>query len=525
MERLSRARPARPERRMLLARSGGVLLALAAVTGQAGCVETPCGPRLSCDEPATVIIEDERPCVADPRAGSVDDRCGIFVSASLGDDAASGTRDAPVKTLAEAMARAAGGLGRVYACAETFGEAARVPAGVAIWGGLDCHAGWAYVGDQVRTSIAPGPDEVPLTFLPGEGRSLAADVAARAADAARPSGSSVAAIAQAGATVEILRAELVAGDGARGGDGAPGHPMNRPASAGVPGEVGETACTGEVVPGGAQVQTACEGLVSIGGQGGQGTASAGGSGLSGELSPVPNPDGFGAGGWGASVARGCMNGTVGANGEDAAHGAGARGGGRLSPEGYAGVNGEDGGQGRPGQGGGGGGGALAGLMFCGPGGKDGGAGGGSGGAGGCGGRGGRGGGHGGASIGLISVNAEVSVRASAIRTGQGGDGGIGGFFQIGGAPGLAGIGGRGAGGSPWGCSGGDGGKGGNGGHGGGGLGGPSIGVAYLFGAPPKLEGVSYGVGAAGVGGQGANPDVLGSAGDDGEEGESLGFPP
>ncbi|MGK3989505.1 hypothetical protein WME99_41040 [Sorangium sp. So ce136] len=175
-----RARPARPDRQGLLSRSGGVLLALAAVTGQAGGVETPCGPRLSCDEPETVIIVDERPCVADPRAGAVDDRCGIFVSASLGDDVAPGTRDAPVRTLAEAIERAAGGLGRVYACAEAFGEAARVPAGVAIWGGLDCHAGWAYVGDQVRTSVAPGPDEVPLTFLPGEGRSLAADVAARA---------------------------------------------------------------------------------------------------------------------------------------------------------------------------------------------------------------------------------------------------------------------------------------------------------------------------------------------------------
>ncbi|WP_438007616.1 hypothetical protein WME89_02090 [Sorangium sp. So ce321] len=58
-----------------------------------------------------------------------------------------------------------------------------------------------------------------------------------------------------------------------------------------------------------------------------------------------------------------------------------------------------------------------------------------------------------------------------------------------------------------------------------GSGGPSIGVAYLLGAPPKLDGVSYAVGRAGAGGQGANPDVLGSAGDDGEEGESLGFPP
>ncbi|WP_433932780.1 hypothetical protein AB3662_01310 [Sorangium cellulosum] len=510
---------------MLLARSGGAALALVAALGPAGCVETPCGPRLSCEVPGVILIPDERPCVADPRAGLVDDGCGVFVSASLGDDAAAGTRGAPVKTIAEAVKRAADGPGRAYACAEVFEEAARVPAGVAIWGGLDCRAGWIYVGDQVRTVIAPGPDEVPLTFLPGEGVSLAADVEARAADAALPGGSSVAAIAQPGATVEILRAELAAGDGARGRDGAPGHPRNQPARAGLPGDSGGEACTLEVVHGGAQVQTACEGLVSIGGQGGQGTASAGGPGLSGELSPVPNPYGFGLGGWGASVARGCMNGSVGDNGEDGAHGAGARRGGRLTPAGYAGVDGADGGQGRPGQGGGGGGGSLAGLMFCGPGGKDGGAGGGSGGSGGCGGRGGRGGGHGGASIGLISVNAEVSVRASVITTGRGGDGGIGGFFQIGGAPGPAGIGGRGAGGSPFGCDGGTGGKGGNGGHGGGGLGGPSIGVAYLFGAPPKLEGVSYAVGAAGAGGQGANPDVLGSAGEDGEAGESLGFPP
>src|SRR4051812_31354960 len=79
---------------------------------------------------------------ADPGLGAPEDACGIFVSASRGDNANSGTRREPVRTLKRALALAsAGSSGReknVYACAETFTEAVLVTSGVSVWGGLDC---------------------------------------------------------------------------------------------------------------------------------------------------------------------------------------------------------------------------------------------------------------------------------------------------------------------------------------------------------------------------------------------------
>jgi len=42
-------------------------------------------------------------CVADPASGRAEDDCGVFVSASLGDDASPGTREQPVRTLALAV--------------------------------------------------------------------------------------------------------------------------------------------------------------------------------------------------------------------------------------------------------------------------------------------------------------------------------------------------------------------------------------------------------------------------------------
>jgi len=464
----------------------------------------------------------------DPSMAGPYDACGVFVSSSLGSDDHPGTMDRPVRTMSRAIDLAQKGAQRVYACAEVFHEPAEIPSGVELRGGLGCADGWSYVGATNKTTIAPGPDEIPLRFLPGEERGGVIDVRAVAADSAQPGGSSIAAIVLPGAAVEITRSELAAGNGAAGAageqGGGPGAPYQlEPGADGLP---GDDACTANVVPGGASVVMMCGDVASIGGKGGDGRVIYGQDGEDGQ--PVPsNPDGRGDGGWGQNSSNTqCGAGHGGLGGKDGEHGLGAVGPGRITIAGWEGEKGQDGGDGLPGQGGGGGGG-VRGPLFgeCGPNQPQGGASGGSGGAGGCGGKGGKGGGYGGASIGLLSLSSDVTLRATRITTSNGGDGGRGGLWQGGGLGGIGAEGGVGFWSGP-GCGGGNGGKGGNGGHGGGGLGGPSIGIAHVTDQPVTLDDVSIFRGKAGKGGPGGSQTVTlpGTAGADGVESDLQSLP-
>ena len=464
----------------------------------------------------------------DPSKVGPDDTCGIFVSSSLGSDENAGTLERPVRTMGKALALAQEGSKRVYACAEVFYESVEIAAGVEFWGGLDCAKGWTYIGATTKTTLAPEPGLIPLSFLAGEGRAGVIDVRAEAADAVQPGGSSIAALVLPGATVEIARSELVAGNGAAGAageqGGGPGAPFQLPKGAdGLP---GGDACDANSVPDGASVVTVCDGVESVGGKGGNGRLTYGDDGEDGQ--PVPqNPEGLkGRGGYGQNGNHTqCMSGHVGNPGKDGEHGLGAVGPGRITAAGWEGEKGQNGGDGLPGQGGGGGGGVRGPLYNdCGANQPQGGASGGSGGAGGCGGKGGKGGGYGGASIGLLSLSNDVTIRATMITTADGGDGGRGGLWQGGGPGGAPGPGGVG-----WwsgsGCSGGGGGKGGNGGHGGGGLGGPSVGIAHVVDQPITLEGVTISTGNPGKGGPGGSQTVTlpGTAGADGLKDDVLGF--
>jgi len=484
--------------------------------GVQGCHPEDCRNMLQCPAP----WEPAAP-TCDPAAGRLDDDCdGVFVSSTAGSDDNTGSPAAPVRTLGKALALAQTGTRRVYACAETFVEAVQVPAGVELWGGLDCGSGWAYTGTTSKTTITPEPGAIPLRFGGGSGRALVADVHAQAANAQVPSGSSIAALVSPEAVVEIIRSELVAGDGAAGAPGRSGGDW--PAKAGNPGSAGGEACSASVVAGGGATVNSCRGIDSIGGNGGYGDVTQGGSGANGQPEPTPNPqaDGLGGAGWtGGSL---CKDGLPGAEGANGVHGKGASGGGSITEEGWRGQAGQDGTVGLPGQGGGGGGGSRGGALFCGA--AQGGASGGAGGTGGCGGKHGTGGGYGGASIGLLSLSGEVVIRSTSIKTGRGGDGGAGGRGQLGGAPGPGGSGGASVNFSPAGCRGGDGGKGGSGGHAGGGQGGPSIGILHSAGMSPLQEDVFVRTDAAGQGGQGGDPNVPGSSGEDGFRGDVLGFP-
>jgi len=353
-------------------------------------------------------------CVPGPDGTGADltDECGIFVALS-GDDMNGGTTGAPVASIARAIDLAAAGEAkRVYACAEEFQEAVSVPAGISIYGGLDCASGsWKYIGDMTKTKVLPDADLVPLTLLGGGETTRVADIEARAADSSIPGGSSVAAIVD-GATAELIRVDLIAGAGGDGDKGATPSDLVGPMlpdDPAVRGNNGANACSAagaDNAGGEAKINDLCN--VSIGGAGGVGSIASGMSGSDGVPAPDPNPDGWGVGGVGATATP-CKTGESGLNGNDGMPGMGAMALGTLGATGIIGAAGGDGMPGSPGQGGGGGGGAK-GKVNCG------GASGGGGGAGGCGGGGGKGGQAGGSSIALISINATLTLTSVNLFT-------------------------------------------------------------------------------------------------------------
>ncbi|AUX48898.1 uncharacterized protein SOCE26_104410 [Sorangium cellulosum] len=424
------------------------------------------------------------------------DRLGIFVAPS-GNDLNPGTRVAPVKTLSKAIELAARGKMRVYACADAFHEPIDVRPGVALFGGLACRDQWQWKGDGAKTTVATEPGVVPAILRGGEGTTRIEDFWFQAASAAAPGGSSIAVLA-VGATAELTRCTLAAGDGAAGGPAAPVSPAER----GPSGMVGIPACVGANLSSPPTVNPACS--ESVGGAGGASTAGAG----------IPGTAGLPAIGGGNGGNPGCAPGTPGARGEDGGPGKGGQGLGRLTRAGHEGAAGGRGAPGRPGQGGGGGGSTAGGLCLpqllnlAG-------ASGGSGGAGGCGGAGGDGGRPGGVSIGLASVGAALVLTDVQITAGDGGTGGVGGDGQPGGEGGAGGPGGPPNGGVQGGCPGGAGGAGGAGGPGGGGAGGSSFGIAHVGAIPRQKSGVAIVVGAAGEGGPGGNTNAAANAGEPG----------
>ncbi|WP_437645796.1 PGRS family protein [Sorangium sp. So ce362] len=454
-------------------------------------------------------------------ATPVDDVCGVFVSTS-GNDEHAATKDAPVKTLREALALAEQrGKRRVYACAETFEEAVEVTQGVTIYGGLDCASGWGRAGEQKKTVLTARVGEIPLVVRGGggEGDVRIEDVHVKARgvgpdeQVAFAGVSSIAALAEE-ASVELVRCVLEAGDAAAGEAGAA---YGVGAMRSPDGKPGEQACSGDRTSGGASVKNDCgtpedPSDDSRGGSGGNGEVDTGVPGVKGSPGETLN----GGTGEGEEAAMVCTDGIAGENGTEGGPGAGASGLGEISAAGYTGVAGSSGTKGGTAQGGGGGGGAKggAGDGKCMLAESAGGASGGSGGAGGCGGAGGRGGGAGGSSIALLSLNATLSFEDVTLKTGHGGAGGKGGAGQDGGAGGAGGPGGKkleDARALNDACAGGPGGKGGPGGQGGGGRGGHALGIAYRGAAPPA-QGATIELGEAGPGSTGANAEGEGAAG-------------
>ncbi|WP_437637791.1 PGRS family protein [Sorangium sp. So ce854] len=509
------------------------LAAMAMGASHAGCIDFPFPQGDSNEKYHGDPVEHPTPdgCdPSDPATWTAGETCGVFVSDGQGDDDNDGTSQKPVKSLAKALILAEARSKRVYACREEFDGAVEVPAGTKLYGGLTCDKGedglvWKWVDETTRTTITAPAGTIPLKITGGNSQEVVhlenVDVVARSIPqdgSAEPGTSSIAAVAESVSRVDLRHCTLEAGDAAPGLDG---EPYEEPAGAGANGNPGKNACTESiVVGGGSQVNdcgTAEEADDSIGGSGGTGESVAGNPGSTGYPGPEMN------GGAGQPGTTACTSGMIGKNGSDGQPGSGATEAGSITAKGYVGVSGGPGAPGTTAQGGGGGGGArgvptttTSPPRSC-PGGTPplGGASGGSGGAGGCGGVGGRGGGPGGASIALISIRSGLSFDDVTIKTGNGGKGGDGGPGQDGGMGGEGGRRGETPDGSmnlfP-GCDGGPGGTGGKGGTGGGGRGGHSIGIAFQ-GASPVLQGVTFELGAAGVGGSSSDEAHAGASGE------------
>jgi hypothetical protein len=436
----------------------------------------------------------------------VRDDCFAFASAGAA-TGGKGTKAAPFASLQDAIDAVKSDGRRVLACADQpFAEEIVIPAGAEVVGGFGC-AAWGWT-DAARTTIAPGAGKLPLKLTSGSGTTVLRSLVAVAANAVDPGASSIAAIIDGGAStplsVEITQCDFSAGKGASGAKGsAPGGTGED----GTAGNVGNAACVSpSSVLGGDTMSHACGADTSIGGSGGIGSVALGGDGSAGKPNPqTAGPPGQnGEAGQGEDVG-GCTQGGQGSPGIVGDPGAGATGIGTIDAKGFSGAIGAAGtSAGKPGQGGGGGGGAKAGHCmgqpaFSGPSG-------GGGGSGGCGGVPASGGGFGGSSIGILSLNAQLTLTTVTITAKDGGSGGNGGDGQSGGS---GGSGGGTANNNPSACQGGKGGQGGLGGAGGGGLGGHSLGLAVKGPAPTLDMATQKAImfGMQGAGGLGGNMDL------------------
>lgn len=474
-------------------------------------------------------------CEQSPRdnPGSVIDACGVFVKSGAG-AGGTGSMTAPLPLLKQGIELAKmQNKKRIYACVGSYTEILKLPAGMTLYGGLNCESGWA-VGD-VNSTLKGAPDKIPLTLESGVDETSVENFDVTAVNAALPGGSSIAALALDGSTVRFENSKLTAGDAQKGADGTSAD--STPPAVPPPSGAGANACaTMNSNPGGSATPNVCDpdplvNEYSVGGDGGNGKTTSGSPGVDGESNPVTMAP-LGVGGKAGSTtmmpAVLCGEGGAGANGTAGVAGTGAEGPGTLDPlTGWVGVAGGDGKKGTPGQGGGGGGGqngkttlpsACAGAS------------GGAGGAGGCGGAGGKGGAAGGSSIALASINSTITMVNVTITTGKGGAGGLGGMYQSGGTGGAGGDGGTGT--TKDGvtlaaaCKGGMGGNGGSGGPGGGGAGGHTLGIAYV-GKAPTADKVTFTIPAdgAGAGGLGGDNNAQNNGGAAGQSQTKLEFVP
>jgi hypothetical protein len=464
---------------------------------------------------------------------------GLFVDPVHGTTGAAGTKDAPLKTLSEALQRLrdsneAERRPLVYLAQGTYAEN-----GLVLDVPVSLHGGYIGAGNWLRnatstTQLNGGSPGLTVLNLPGDAGVILDRLVISSANATEPGAPSIALHVINSQGVRLRHDTLSAGQGAPGQNGGTG-------TQGLDGGVGTGGGNAEGRFGGSfgsAGTSLCAGTNANGGFG-----KAGASGFSkGEDGDMGQPSALGGnGGTGGAagtatqisanpliyncVASPGNDGGIGTSGGEGTPGDGGASLGALSGNVWvAAPRGQTGGTGTLG-GGGGGGGAGGGCQSVS--GLQGAAGGGSGGGGGggCGGGGGEGGSGGGASIAVLLVQSDVVLEGTTVLRargggrggaggaggpggtgGAGGDGGAGSFVPTQGPPQYTSTGGAGGPGGP-------GGPGGTGGRGGGGGGGPSVGAWCGANARLSVTGsVENQVTRGGTGGDGGIP---------GQDGPSL----
>ena len=466
-----------PMIRRLVTAAGLLTAALAAIhcgsDPQTACTTADCVGDASADAPSAdggATAPDGCDLSKPPKdsPACVEDSVGVFV-APTGRAGATGTKADPLRTIGEAVGRAAAdGKPRVYVCEGSYESAITIAKEISIFGGLTC----AWTPSPVRPRIAPG-NGIAVRITSGTGRVLLRDLEIiGSADPLVPSDSAIAMFVSSSQDVKLQNVSLTAGPGTAGAKARTKD--NYPA-----GSTAKNGANASAANGGPETNCACaDGATSSRGARG---ATAGGT-LAGSGSAVPAIANVNEGLTGSTT---CFDGRVGLDGDGNAKGAaGAAASGALTASGWNAASempAERGEIGNPGQGGGGGG-AKPDLNQ----------GGGGGSCGGCGGGGGEPGLAGGSSFALLSFESKIEVDGGVFASAAGGRGGDGGDGQPGQAPGAPGGGT---------CNGGAGGIGGGGSGGGGGAGGHSVAVGYV-GTEPKLNGLITTLGAKGSRGEG-----------------------
>lgn len=432
---------------------------------------------------------------------------GVFVT-EKGSDDGDGTRLRPFGSIAKGIAQGRASGKHVYVCQGTFHEAITLEDGIAVIGGLDCSRAEEWKAGAGRSRLeAPASPAVRAANVTSPTRFERFEVIAP--DAAQPSGSSIAFIADKSPGLTIADSRIVAGNGASGKPGTEGIQLVQTGLIdGVAGIAAGPYCQLHAnrcelnlytaVNGPRGGRSTCSGAAGHdgepGGNGGSGGVYQSQNGLLGYSWQVytgvgATPSGALPGGPGSGAA-----GSAGQNG------ASANGVGALGADGYAPADGTKGTDGEPGKGGSGTAGTAPlanpslyrGEIWSGEEGS-------GGGAGGCPGLAGTPGKGGGASIALLLVESPIAISQSEIRSAGGGAGGRG---SLGSTPTPGGAGAKGA------ANGGNGGASGVSGSGGGG---PSFAIAHTGGAP-KLASTTAKAGHGGAGvPEETTTDALGNA--------------
>jgi len=487
-------------------------------TGMCGC-EYSCN-KISDTDPIDLSYTDDN---CDGSDGLVA-KC-VFVSATLGSVAGSGTRQQPTVSIVRGIDIArTNGLAAVCVSGESYNEAVTVASGVSIYGGFDAtNASFAFRRSaSARTQVtAPGvvfdaPMIAAETHL--EGLTITATTPTTP-------GASTYGVRLGGGTGRLfVRYDSIqAGKGTAGGNGVDGIVLS-PATA-PSGNPGVNGASGANAGGTGGPRTDCTEFGGAGGPGGYDVQSGGNGSPGSGATPVgiggqPNSAGACLGVTGNSTGGG--GGPHSINGAAGTPGTGGPAMGLIVSGLYTPADGTDGTKGlngKGGSGGGGGGGGDNGTLCA----SDRGGGGGSGGCGGLGGNLGGKGRGGGGSFAVFVAAGMITVSDNQLSTLGGGNGGKGGAGTPGQAGGMGALGGSGADDAGPGGQGGRGSNGGAGAPGGGGGGGPSICVARGPGASVLFMNVSCSTGTPGLGGPGgASPTgVSGGMGSNGATGENI----